>query len=463
MNAEFTREEFDRKIAENPLNEHLRVAIEPIEQTGSIELVQVGDFFEAYGEDAHILAEVFGFTVLQRDGKDMVGFPSSQLDDNLDVLVNDHNYTVEVNNEPLTPDYTTSPREMYEQSLDDELYIPKIGDRYEIQGRQFVVDSVSEEWGNVSLQDITFQQSAGFPIFRKESLDFIRMYDPIREEHKKDEPPLADNQHTETIGGVEYIVTTPFAKGRKQENGVNFPGEIEVIQDHIPQLGENESTEETITPAWEQKQKPVRVNYFDAFPNVAMADRHNFKITDDNLGHGGAKAKFRANMDAINLLHDLEFDGKLATPEQQEILSRYVGWGGLPQAFDPDKADWADEFLELQTALSTEEYESARATTLNAHYTSPVVIKAIYKAVENMGFTTGNVLDPGCGIGNFQGLLPDSMSGSKFYGIEIDPITGRIAQQLYQKNSIAIQGYEKTALPDSFFDLAIGNVPFGGY
>jgi N12 class adenine-specific DNA methylase len=222
-------------------------------------------------------------------------------------------------------------------------------------------------------------------------------------------------------------------------------------------------SEPTITPQWEQKKKPARVNYFDAFPNVAMADRHNFKITDDNLGHGGTKAKFRANMDAIHLLHELELDGKLATPEQQEILSRYVGWGSLSQAFDPNNGAWANEFLELQTSLSTEEYESARATTLNAHYTSPTVIKAIYKAVENMGFTTGNILDPGCGVGNFQGLLPDSMSDSKVYGIEIDPITGRITQQLYQRNSIAIQGYEKTALPDSFFDLAIGNVPFGGY
>jgi hypothetical protein len=137
-------------------------------------------------------------------------------------------------------------------------------------------------------------------------------------------------------------------------------------------------------------------------------------------------------MDAIHLLHDLELDGQLATPEQQEILSRYVGWGALPQAFDPDNGSWADEFLELQTSLSTEEYESARSTTLTAHYTSPTVIKAIYQAVENLGFKSGNILDPGCGVGNFQGLLPDSMSDSKVYGIEIDPITGRLAQQLYQ-------------------------------
>ena len=219
----------------------------------------------------------------------------------------------------------------------------------------------------------------------------------------------------------------------------------------------------TIIPAWEQKKKPIRVDSFDAFPGIPMSERNNFKITDDNLGHGGAKTKFRANMDAINLLHELEFDGRLATPEEQETLSRYVGWGGLQEAFDESKPNWASELAELYTALSPEEYESAKATTLNAHYTSPTVIKAIYKAIENMGFKTGNILDPGCGIGNFQGLLPDSMVGSKLFGVEIDEISGRIARQLYQKNNIAIQGYENTNLPDSFFDLMIGNVPFGSF
>jgi N12 class adenine-specific DNA methylase len=216
-------------------------------------------------------------------------------------------------------------------------------------------------------------------------------------------------------------------------------------------------------PSGKRKKKPVSINHFDAFPGTPMSERRNFKITDDNLGHGGAKEKFRANMNAISLLHELELDGRLATPEEQETLSRYVGWGSLSQAFDPDNASWANEYQELKEALSDEEYESARASTLNAHYTSPTVIKAIYKAVENMGFTTGNILDPGCGVGNFQGLLPDSMASSQVYGVELDPITGRICRQLYQKNSIAIQGYEETALPDSFFDLAIGNVPFGGY
>ena len=188
----------------------------------------------------------------------------------------------------------------------------------------------------------------------------------------------------------------------------------------------------------------------------------NFCITDDNLGIGGAKAKFRANMAAINLLKELEFEGLQASPEQQEILSRYVGWGGLADAFDENKPNWADEFVELYATLSPEEYAAARASTLNAHYTSPTVIKAIYEAVGSMGFQTGNILEPAMGIGNFFGLLPQEMQGSRLYGVELDSITGRIAKQLYPKADITVAGFETTDRRD-FFDLAIGNVPFGQY
>ena len=188
----------------------------------------------------------------------------------------------------------------------------------------------------------------------------------------------------------------------------------------------------------------------------------NFCITDDNLGIGGAKAKFRANMAAINLLKELEFEGLQASPEQQEILSRYVGWGGLADAFDESKDNWKDEFAELYAALSPEEYAAARASTLNAHYTSPTVIKAIYEAVGSMGFQTGNILEPAMGVGNFFGLLPQEMQGSRLYGVELDSITGRIAKQLYPKADITVAGFETTDRRD-FFDLAIGNVPFGQY
>ena len=215
---------------------------------------------------------------------------------------------------------------------------------------------------------------------------------------------------------------------------------------------------------------------WQGFPSVAAAeqaayadfkaashrDAQNFHITDDALGVGGAKAKFRANMAAIRLLQELEFEGLQASPEQQEILSRYVGWGGLADAFDENKPNWSDEFAELYATLSPEEYAAARASTLNAHYTSPTVIKAIYEAVGNMGFQTGNILEPSMGVGNFFGLLPEQMQGSKLYGVELDSITGRIAKQLYPKADITIAGFETTDRKD-FYDLAVGNVPFGQY
>ena len=197
-------------------------------------------------------------------------------------------------------------------------------------------------------------------------------------------------------------------------------------------------------------------------PPAPLPPAENFRITDDNLGIGGAKAKFRANMAAINLLKELEFEGAQATPEQQEILSRYVGWGGLADAFDESKDNWKDEFAELYSTLSPEEYAAARASTLNAHYTSPTVIKAIYEAVGNMGFQTGNILEPAMGVGNFFGMLPESMESSRLYGVELDSITGRIAKQLYPKADITVAGFETTDRRD-FFDLAIGNVPFGQY
>ena len=188
----------------------------------------------------------------------------------------------------------------------------------------------------------------------------------------------------------------------------------------------------------------------------------NFRITDNHLGEGGAKAKFRMNMDAINLLKELEFDGRQATPDEQAILSRYVGWGGLADAFDESKSNWANEFQELYAALTPEEYAAARASTLNAHYTSPTVIKAIYEAVGNMGFETGNILEPSMGVGNFFGLLPENMQSSRLYGVELDSLTGRIAKQLYPKADIKVAGFETTDRRD-FYDLAVGNVPFGNY
>ncbi len=194
-----------------------------------------------------------------------------------------------------------------------------------------------------------------------------------------------------------------------------------------------------------------------------VTEPHNFRIQDNDLGAGGPKAKYKANMEAIHLLQTLEKEERLATPEEQEILSRYVGWGGIPQAFEENNSSWADEYLELKNTLSPEEYSAARASTLNAFYTSPTVIRSMYEALENMGLKQGNILEPSCGVGNFMGLIPESMGKANMYGVELDPVSGRIAKQLYQKNKIAVQGFEETSYPDSFFDCVIGNVPFGAY
>jgi N12 class adenine-specific DNA methylase/adenine-specific DNA methylase len=281
-----------------------------------------------------------------------------------------------------------------EQRISDEAFasehlIPRES-TYEIDGRRFVVDSVNLDFGTVSLQDVTFQNATGFPIFRSESIQFMRRLVEISEAQRVAELP------------AEPTVAEP---------------------------------------------KP---------------ELHNFRITDDHLGEGGAKAKFRMNMNAINLLKELEFDGRPATPEEQVILSKYVGWGGLADAFDETKDNWKNEFAELYATLSPEEYAAARSSTLNAHYTSPTVIKAIYEAVGNMGFETGNILEPSMGVGNFFGLLPEAMQNSKLYGVELDSITGRIAKQLYPKADITVAGFETIDRRD-FFDLAIGNVPFGQY
>ena len=195
----------------------------------------------------------------------------------------------------------------------------------------------------------------------------------------------------------------------------------------------------------------------------AVLEPHNFRIQDNDLGAGGPKAKYKTNMEAIHLLQTLEKEERLATPEEQEILSRYVGWGGIPQAFEESNSSWANEYLELKNTLSPEEYSAARASTLNAFYTSPTVIRSMYEVLENMGLKQGNILEPSCGVGNFMGLIPESMGKANMYGVELDPVSGRIAKQLYQKNKIAVQGFEETSYPDSFFDCVIGNVPFGAY
>ena len=278
-----------------------------------------------------------------------------------------------------------------------------IGTRLTIDGRQFEVDSVDDHTQNVSLRDVTFEAGTGFPIFRKESIDYVRAHmeqpDIVRETAapQTDEPPA---------------VLTPPKK--KKQNALAYPLD---------------------------------------------ADGRNYRITDDHIGEGAPLERFQRNLDAIRTLKTVEAENRTATAEEQAVLAQYVGWGGLADFFDEKNP----RYTELKELLTDAEYAAARESTLTAFYTPPVVIRGIYAALGQMGFTQGNILEPACGIGNFLGMLPESMSGSKLYGVELDDLSGRIARQLYQKSSIAVQGYEKTAFPDNFFDAAIGNVPFGQF
>ena len=278
-----------------------------------------------------------------------------------------------------------------------------IGTRLTIDGRQFEVDSVDDHTQNVSLRDVTFEGGTGFPIFRKESIDYVRAHmeqpDIARETTapQTDEPPAA--------------LTSPK---KEKQNALAYPLD---------------------------------------------ADGRNYRITDDHIGEGAPLERFQRNLDAIRTLKTVEAVSRAATAEEQAVLAQYVGWGGLADFFDEKNPRYA----ELKELLTDAEYAAARESTLTAFYTPPVVIRGIYAALGQMGFTQGNILEPACGIGNFLGMLPESMSGSKLYGVELDDLSGRIARQLYQKSSIAVQGYEKTAFPDNFFDVAIGNVPFGQF
>ena len=323
-------------------------------------------------------------------------------------------------------------RAMYEQERDGFSHEPftqqtepeppvfpyAVGDTVYLEdGKPFILTEVRDT--SIQLRD----PSLRYPIFRAESMEsFARLMAQYTQPEKPmPESPAKPEMTSETVAVYPAV-----------ENGLPYDIVIERLH-----TGEPEHTPPTPTAV-------------------------NFRITDDALGVGGATAKFQMNMDAINLLKELEFDGRQATKEEQETLSRYVGWGGLADAFDETKQNWSNEFQELYAALSPEEYAAARSSTLNAHYTSPTVIRAIYEAVGNMGFETGNILEPSMGVGNFFGLLPDNMAGSKLYGVELDSITGRIAKQLYPQAKITVAGFETTNRKD-FYDLAIGNVPFGQY
>lgn len=315
----------------------------------------------------------------------------------------------------------------YQYHLGDRVYIG--ADEYEI---------LSIGISNVVLYDFKY------PLFNremsKEEFDRKVQENPANDHLKVKVSDIKDNTNEEPSSIEENV---------KEE--ISLP-----IED------EPEVQEENIVPVFEKK-KSNKIRSFDIHPEIPTSDRNQFKITNDNLGEGSPREKFNNNVEAIRVLKKCEEENRFATPQEQEILSKYVGWGGLPQAFDEKDSSWSNEYSILKNLLDEKEYSQARESTLTAFYTPPVVIRSMYKALENMGLKMGNILEPSCGVGNFIGMLPDSLEDCKLYGVELDSISGRIARQLYQKSTVAVQGYEDTNLPNSFFDVAVGNVPFGDF
>jgi len=315
----------------------------------------------------------------------------------------------------------------YQYHLGDRIYIG--ADEYEI---------LSIGISNVVLYDFRY------PLFNremsKEEFDRKVQENPANDHLKIKVSDIKDNINEESSNIEENV---------KEEISLPIEEEPEV-------------QEENIVPVFEKK-KSNKIKSFDIHPEMPTSDRNQFKITNDNLGEGSPREKFNNNVEAIRVLKKCEEENRFATPQEQEILSKYVGWGGLPQAFDEKDYSWSNEYSILKNLLDEKEYSQARESTLTAFYTPPVVIRSMYKALENMGLKTGNILEPSCGVGNFIGMLPDSLENCKLYGVELDSISGRIARQLYQKSTVAVQGYEDTNLPNSFFDVAVGNVPFGDF
>jgi len=379
-----------------------------------------------------------------------------------------------------------------------------IGKELMIDNRRYLIESVGKISGDVSMRDITFQNNVGFPINRVEKVGYVRR---LLEQAEKELPSEEKTESpaeptTETVAeypavenGLPYDIVVekirfdePEQKPQSQNLADTLRSRLErakdsaghaALQEDIDTLFMDKNGDSLVGIASDEWLKQLAYMPDDEFRKYAdsyqkgtlnaykllplSADCHNYRITDDTLGVGGAKEKFRNNMSAIRLLHDLQIENRLATPEEQETLAKYVGWGGLSMAFDSNNAAWENEYKELKSALSDEEYHAAMESTLTAFYTPPIVIKAMYEALDHLGFSQGNILEPSCGTGNFLGLLPDSMEKSKLHGIEIDPLSGRIAKQLYQKASIAIEGFEETKLPDNHFDVVLGNIPFGEF
>ena len=437
FNKEMTRTEFDSKVKENPMNDHLKVAVQPEkekqitkrdysryspvmqeyfkikdEHPNTIILFQIGDFYEAMGDDAVTVSQALSLhnttrRITDTERIDMCGFPSHRLETYTDVLL-DRGYNIGISspNDRESRDFILMASDRSHAPIQSEPIgridnSDLIGKELTLDNRRFIVERVDRN-GDASMRDITFEDSNGFPIFRVEKADFVRSALELSEKEELD------------------------------------------------------------APVWEIKQK-AKAQTFDLHPEISLDDRYTFDLKNFELEEVGKKARFHRNIDAIRVLKECVEENRFATPEEQQILAQYVGWGGIPEAFDENNATWKSEYNELSQLLTDEEYQSARESTLTAFYTPPVVISAIYTVMEQMGFKEGNILEPSCGIGNFIGMLPQSMENSRAYGVEIDKISAGIAQQLYQRSSIAGQPFEQAEIPDSFFDAVVGNVPFGDF
>ena len=395
-------------FAEKLKNAHLEDNTSP-----TVALFPLGDFYETYGEDANKVADTLDLHIVSKeiDGTvyAMCGFPKHTLEKNIDILTQTgFDVVLEKDDGELIRILS------YDRALETNADISEMTED-DKQGFIDSIDTAIDYGGDISDEDME--------LYRRLTSD-------------------AESEIVEENFDNEYS---------DDELASIYGGDTAQAQKDI-------ADDEFITPEFE-KPKPQKTANTVIYPEIPMSEHHNFKITNDELGYGTPSEKFAANTAAIRTLKTVESEHRLATPEEQEILSGYVGWGSLADCFDEKHS----KYQELKSLLTPEEYASARASTLTSHFTSPTIIKAMYKALGNMGFQQGNILEPSCGIGNFMGLVPESMSESKFYGIELDGLTGRIAQQLYQKSSVAIQGFEDTSLPDSFFDVAIGNVPFGDF
>ena len=460
----------------NALKERYPDALVGYEQYGN---------FEFYGEDAKRVSELLGSKLLEKEtalGKvEVSGFPREQwVSQAMKLWKQGESVYLSGQQEDGTHAQTKYFRR--------EEYLP-VNTIIELDDREFRVDSVNFEQGTVSLQDMTLAKEARYPIFRTEPLEYIRHL------YEQADMPMEEAVEITVFtalhnAGVAYedfspeqmdVIYSVAESGGELEELLNpdfSPEQMQLIADVQTRTDaiHRSAVDDVLNPLTSKPMTPEEVNHARRQHNLPLdsgaeteqpaqpkQEPMNFRITDDDLGAGGAKTKFKANIEAIRLLQTLDAEQRQATAEEQEVLSRYVGWGGIPQAFDEKNADWVKEYAELKSLLPADEYSEARASTLNAFYTSPTVIKAMYEALSNMGLSKGNVLEPSCGVGNFMGLVPESMENIKMYGVELDNVSGRIAQQLYQKNKIAVQGFETMQFPDSFFDCVVGNVPFGNY